>query len=87
LKNWQKNLNLESVLLKIPLIRSHPRLQRLAKFILSAFIIYFVLKAPVMWLLTDFLSLHYIWSGFVAGSIITLLNFIPSEFWVWKKKL
>lgn len=87
LKNRQKNLNLDSVLLKIPGVRAHPRFQRLAKFILSAFIIYFVFKVPIMWFLTDLLAVHYIWSGFVAGSILTLLSFIPSEFWVWKKKL
>jgi len=67
-------------------LRRYPRLQRLARFIVSAAMIYFVFKAPVMWFLTDVFGLHYVLSGFVAGSVITLLNFVPSEFWIWKKK-
>jgi len=62
------------------------RLWRLFKFCLSALIIYFVVKAPVMWLLTDILGVHYILSGAVAGALPTLLMFIPSEWWIWKPK-
>lgn len=70
----------------LPLLKTHPKLLRLGKFILSAFIIYFICKAPVIWLLTDIAGVHYVLSGAIAGATITLLNFIPSEFWIWKKK-
>lgn len=62
------------------------RLRRLIEFIVAAVLIYAVVKAPVMWICTDVLGLHYLVGGFIAGSIVTLANFLPSEFWIWKKK-
>jgi len=62
------------------------RIKRLLKFCLSSLIIYFVVKAPIMWLLTEFGDVHYLVSGFIAGTVPTLANFVPSEYWVWKKK-
>jgi hypothetical protein len=37
-------------------------------------------------LLTDFLLVHYVLSGAIAGAVITLAQFIPSEHWIWGKK-
>lgn len=71
---------------KIPMLKNHATFQRLLKFMLSAFMIYMVFKAPVMLVLTEICGVHYVLSGFIAGSVLTLLNFVPSEYWVWKKK-
>jgi Flp pilus assembly protein TadB len=57
------------------------------KFSLTALIIYFCLKTPIMWFLTDILHIHYILSGAISGIIVTVLMFIPSEFWVFKQKV
>jgi len=70
---------------KIPVLKNHATLQRLTKFVLSAFLIYMVCKAPVMLVLTEICGVHYVLSGFIAGSVLTLLNFVPSEYWVWRK--
>lgn len=62
------------------------KLKRLAKFCFVSLLTYFVLKAPIMLLLTDVLHIHYVLSGAIAGAVLTLANFVPSEWWVWKKK-
>ena len=59
---------------------------RLVKFCLAALIIYFAGKVPFMLLMTEVLHVHYVISGAIAGAFITLLQFIPSEFWIWNKK-
>lgn len=78
---------IEKLLEQLPVfLKGYPRLYRLCKYIFSAFVIYFVFKTPVIMLLTEIVGLHYVISGFVAGSILTLMEFIPNEFWVWKRK-
>lgn len=76
----------EKVLEALPLLKNYPRLYRLCKFVFNALVIYLIFKAPLIVLFTEFLGLHYVWSGFIVGSILTLINFLPSEFWVWRKK-
>jgi len=53
---------------------------------LTALLVYFVLKSPMTWFLTDILHIHYILSGAISGIIVTILTFIPSEFWIFKDK-
>lgn len=71
---------------RLPVLKSHPKLARLTKFALSAFLIYFICKTPMIWLLTEYGHLHYVLSGAIAGSVVSLLNFVPAEFWIWRKK-
>jgi len=59
------------------------RFIRLVKFCFSALILY-ILKAPIQVLLTDFIHIHYLISGAVAGAVITLAQFLPVEHWIWK---
>lgn len=70
----------------ITFMHNHPKLVRLGKFILATFVIYVAVKAPMLVFFTDVLKMHYVISGFIVGSIMSLLNFLPSEFWVWRKK-
>ena len=62
------------------------KLKRFLKYLLSSLVVYVVVKAPIMWLLTDFVEVHYLVSGLIAGSVPTLASYIPNEYWVWKKK-
>lgn len=63
------------------------KFERLMKFCFSAFVCYFVVKVPVIWLLTEYFAVHYILSGAIAGAVLAIANFVPSEWWVFKKKL
>lgn len=76
---------IDGLIARIPWLRNRPRIQRLGKFVLSAFLIYTICKAPIMLVLTELAGVHYIFSGFIAGAVLTLLNFLPSEWWVWRK--
>lgn len=67
-------------------INGHPKLWRLFKYALSAMFVYFIFKTPVMLLLTELGRIHYVFSGALAGAVLTLIEFIPSEFWVWRRK-
>lgn len=64
----------------------NPKLIRLIKYVFSSLIVYVVVKAPIMFLLTEFGDVHYIISGLIAGVVPTIANFIPAEFWVWKRQ-
>lgn len=66
-------------------MRDESKLWRLFKFALSALILYFVFKTPIMVVLTEVFRIHYVLSGALAGAVITILQFIPSEWWVWKR--
>lgn len=77
---------IDNLIAKIPWLNGKPRIQRLGKFVLSAFLIYMVCKAPIMLVLTEMAGVHYVFSGFIAGAVMTLLNFLPSEWWVWKNR-
>ena len=63
----------------------NPKLVRLIKYIFSSLIVYILVKAPIMFFLTEFGEVHYLVSGLIAGVVPTVANFIPSEYWVWKK--
>jgi putative flippase GtrA len=39
-----------------------------------------------MYLLTSILGINYIISGALAGAFVTILQFIPTEFWIFKGK-
>lgn len=51
-----------------------------------ALAVYFLVKSPITWLLTDILGVHYILSGAISGIVVTILTFIPTEFWIFKNK-
>lgn len=83
-RSWMDRI--ENRLARLPYFRSHPRILRLSLFVFSAFAIYMLFKAPAIFLLTEYIGVHYVWSGFIAGMIITLINFLPSEFLIWRGK-
>ena len=60
--------------------------ERFQKYIAASFIVYVVVKVPIMLVFTELGHLHYTISGFIAGAVVTLLNFLPGEFWVWGHK-
>jgi hypothetical protein len=55
-------------------------------FSLTSLAIYFLIKSPITWLLTDILHVHYILSGAVSGIVVTVLTFLPVEFGIYKNK-
>jgi putative flippase GtrA len=63
----------------------HTWFQRFVKFVLSTFVVFWVVKGPIMWVLTDVLGVWYVLSAFAAGVIVTIMGFVLSEFWVWRK--
>lgn len=79
---------------RLPLIGSkienyyacHAWFRRFVKFGSSTFVVFWVVKGPMIWVLTDALGIWYVLSAFVAGVIVTVMGFILSELWVWKKK-
>lgn len=64
----------------------HAWFRRFVKFGLSTFVVFWVVKGPMIWVLTDVLGVWYLLSAFVAGVIVTIVGFVLSELWVWKKK-
>ena len=76
-------------------VMRRPRFHRLAKFAVSTFIIFWLVKGPLIWVLTEslpsinlliFIIPSYLLAAFFAGIVITIISFIIGEFWVWKKK-
>jgi len=49
------------------------------------FLEYWFVKAPMIYLFTDILSVWYVISAFVAGIICTIIGFVLSEFGIWRK--
>jgi len=62
------------------------KFKRFIKFCFSSLVVFVVVKVPIMYVLTEFGDVHYLVSGLIAGVVPTIANFVPSEFWVWKKK-
>jgi len=101
-----KELNFDSLFsklaLKIPLIgkfmqnyyMNHATFRRFTKYAVSTFVIYWVVKGPLIWLLTLLLpSINlfliivpdYVLSAFVVGVLVSLIGFLLSEGWIWRK--
>jgi uncharacterized membrane protein YedE/YeeE len=55
-------------------------------FCLLASIMYFGLKAPIMYFFTGMLGINYILGGFFAGVIVTVITFFFSKFWIFRGK-
>lgn len=62
------------------------KVKRLIQSSASATVLYFIIKIPILWILTDLFHIHYLISGAMSGAALTLFQFIPNEFWVWKGK-
>jgi putative flippase GtrA len=71
--------------MKIPKI-TRDVLKRGFNYSLTALVIYFLIKSPITVLLTDYFHIWYIFSGAISGIVVTILTFIPTEFWVFKDK-
>jgi len=74
---------------------THDWFRRFAKFAVSTFIMYWLLKGPLIWLLTQIMpSINlllfqvpsYVLGGFFAGIIVTVIGFVVNEVWVWSKQ-
>ena len=63
-----------------------PKMVRLVKFCFIALIVYFCVKAPIMWVFTDLLHLHYVISGAISGAVVSIAQFLPSDWWFWTRK-
>jgi len=82
------------IALKIPAIGKpleeyyvkHNWFKRFVKFGTMDLLIYWLLKAPLLIILTDWLGIWYALAAFIVGLIITVLGFSFSELWIWKKR-
>lgn len=63
-----------------------PWFRHLVKFILSATVIYWLVRAPILWVLTELAHIHYLVSAFIAGVVVSLATFVASELWVWRER-
>jgi hypothetical protein len=50
---------------------------------LTALLLYFGAKAPIMVFFTDYLHLWYVFSGALSGIIVTLAGFAVTEFCIY----
>ena len=71
--------------MKVPKI-TRDVLKRGFNYSLTALVIYFLIKSPITVLLTDYFHIWYVFSGAISGIVVTILTFIPTEFWVFKDK-
>lgn len=71
----------------------HAWFKRFAKFGSSTLVMYWLLKGPLLWVLTLtlpsvnlllFVIPSYVMAGFLAGLIVTVIGFVVNEVWVWK---
>lgn len=84
-----RKLCLEVPLIGKPLVkyhRSHGWFQRFIKFGFSGTFIYWVVRAPITWWVTEYVNIHYLVSTFLVGLALTFIWFGLSEGWVWKGK-
>jgi len=58
--------------------------QRFIKFSTSTFIVYWLIRAPMIVFFTDVLGIWYVMSTFIVGLILSLIGFAISEGWIWK---
>ena len=65
--------------------KKHHWFQRFAKFGVSTFIVFWLVKGPLIWLLTT-IGMWYILSAFISGLIVTVIGFIVNEVWIWSQK-
>lgn len=65
--------------------RRHTWFQRFIKFGLSTFVMFWLLKGPIIWLFTDVWGIWYVLSAFIGGLIVTVAGFVLNELWVWAK--
>lgn len=72
----------------------HRWFQRFSKFAVSTFLMFWLVKGPLLWMLTLVLpSINlvlieipdYVLGGFLSGIIVTVVGFFINEGWVWKK--
>ncbi len=69
-------------------------MQQLARFVLQTFVVFWLVKSPLIYMLTAmlppislvlFVIPSYLLAAFVAGVIVTLVGFIITKHWVFKK--
>lgn len=59
--------------------------EKFGKEVASITVEYWILRAPLTWVLTEKMNIHYILSSFIIGAILTIvLGFLKSEYWIWK---
>jgi len=63
-----------------------PRVQRFIKYAFILTLQFWGLRAPLVWLLTEYLKLHYLLSSFSIGVFLAVLGFIWNEFWIWREE-
>lgn len=71
----------------------HTWFKRFSKFATSTFLMYWVVKGPLIWMLTAltpplnlflFVIPNYVVAAFFAGIIGAIISFVLNELWVWK---
>ena len=65
---------------------AHSWFQRLVKYACSTTAVFWVVKGPMIWMLTDLLGVWYVFSAFTVGLFVTVICFMLSEFWIWTKR-
>ena len=74
-----------------------PRLQRFTKFAFSTFLMFWLVKGPLIALFTErllpsqislliFSIPGYVLSSFIVGIILTFAGFVVNEFWTWGRE-
>ena len=83
---------MESVFRQIPLgsqlsdlYFGNPKLQRFFKYGLWISFQFWIIRAPLVWFMTERMSIHYLLSSFTIGLLLTVAGFFLSEFWIWRK--
>lgn len=94
---WSFDWVFRRVVLKVPLLgkpvanyyKTHGWFQRFVKFGFTGTIIYWLIRAPMIWYFTECLKLSFLFipsylvGAFITGLILTAIWFALSELWVW----
>jgi len=77
--------------------KNHGWFSRFVKFGIITTVIYWFIRAPMIWFFAEvvpitvtvpflFVIPAYLFSAFLVGLILTVVSFVMSEGWIWKKK-
>lgn len=65
--------------------RTHATFQKFVKYGSWITMEYWLVKGPLTILFTSLFHLWYVLSAFLAGLICTIIGFVLSHYWVWRR--
>lgn len=96
---WSFDWLFKSTILKVPYLGKpiskyyieHSWFQRLVKYGSSTLVVYWLVKAPLIAIFTAimpelFFIPSYLMGAFIAGLIVTLIGFVLSDLWIWRRR-